>query len=131
MGEKYLTLADLLKPGLRAVCVGIYPSPVSVEAGHYYQGAAGQRFFARLCKVGLLPASFAGFEDDAAFARGVGFTDIVKRPTRGEKDLRPGELAHGRSALMGKLTETRPRSSSSPSRRRRRRCLARSRGTAS
>jgi hypothetical protein len=35
MGEKAETLADLLRPGLRAVVVGINPSPVSVAAGHY------------------------------------------------------------------------------------------------
>ena len=44
MGEKVVTLADLLRPGLQAVVVGINPSPVSVAAGHYYQGRSGQRF---------------------------------------------------------------------------------------
>ncbi len=55
MGEQVTTLADLLRPGLRAVCVGINPSPVSVEAGHYYQGRLGQVFFARLREAGVLP----------------------------------------------------------------------------
>lgn len=30
MGEPVATLEDLLRPGLRAVCIGINPSPVSV-----------------------------------------------------------------------------------------------------
>lgn len=55
MGEPVETLADLLQPGLFAVCVGINPSPVSVERGHYYQGRLGQRFYGRLRRVGLLP----------------------------------------------------------------------------
>jgi hypothetical protein len=45
MGHRVETLADLMRPGLRAVCVGINPSPVSVAAGHYYQARLGQAFF--------------------------------------------------------------------------------------
>jgi len=48
MGEKVETLADLLRPGLRAVIVGINPSTVSVEAGHYYQGTLGKLLWKRL-----------------------------------------------------------------------------------
>lgn len=76
-GKRVKTLEDLLRPRLRAVCVGINPAPPSVEAGHYYQGRAGQQFFGRLRSVGAIPAVSEGFEDDAAFASGIGFTDIV------------------------------------------------------
>jgi hypothetical protein len=48
LGQQVETLADLLRPGLRAICVGINPSPVSVAAGHYYQGQIGRRFWQRL-----------------------------------------------------------------------------------
>jgi TDG/mug DNA glycosylase family protein len=54
MGEAVETLADLLEPGLRAVCVGINPAPVSVRAGHYYQSRLGQAFLARLKSARLL-----------------------------------------------------------------------------
>lgn len=40
-GEPIETLAELLQPGLRAVVVGLNPSQVSVDAGHYFQGPAG------------------------------------------------------------------------------------------
>jgi TDG/mug DNA glycosylase family protein len=102
MGEEVETLADLLRPGLRAVAVGINPTPTSVAVGHYYQGTYGQRFFRRLSKARLLPEG-PGFEDDRCFAAGVGFTDVVKRPTPGRAGLRPGELDHGRAILEGKL----------------------------
>ena len=88
MGQKVETLADLLQPGLRAVVVGINPAPTSVAAGHYYHGASGQTFFARLVRIRLLPDG-EGFEDDRAFAAGIGFTDVVKRPTPSAVDLRP------------------------------------------
>lgn len=103
MGRRVETLEDLLRPGLRAVCVGINPSMVSVEAGHYDQGRLGQVFYARLREVGLVPTDAAGYEDDALFARGVGFTDVVKRLTARAQDLRPEEFEHGRVQLVEKL----------------------------
>src|SRR5688572_18037945 len=99
MGEEVETLADLLRPGLLAVCVGINPSEVSVERCHYYQGRNGQRFYERLRGVGLLPRDARRYEDDALFAAGVGFTDIIKRPTGRAISLRPEEFVHGRALL--------------------------------
>lgn len=55
MGNTFLTLADLWPAYPKAVVVGINPTPRSVAAGHYYQGAYGKRFFARLRSVGILP----------------------------------------------------------------------------
>ncbi len=103
MGEDVLTLADLLQVDLHAVVVGINPSPVSVAAGHYYQGPVGQRFLGRLVTSGVLDLSGEGFEDDRACAQGVGFTDAVKRPTARAAGLRAGELEHGRELLEARL----------------------------
>jgi double-stranded uracil-DNA glycosylase len=103
-GEDVETLADLLRPGLRAVVVGINPSPVSVAVGHYYQGRLGQRFFKRIAEARLVDLSVDGFEDDAAYAAGIGFTDVVKRPTARADSLRPDELEHGRALLEPKLS---------------------------
>jgi TDG/mug DNA glycosylase family protein len=109
MGERVTTLEDLLRPGLRAVCIGINPSVVSVEVGHYYQGRLGKRFLGRLRQAGVLPPDAEpGREDDAAFAAGIGFTDVVKRPTPRAHGLRPGELEHGAARLVPKLEEARP-----------------------
>lgn len=104
MGQTYLTLKDLWPQNLRCTVVGINPSPPSVQRGHYYQGPVGRRQMGRLCAVGLFPFPDNGDSfDDVAVAHGVGFTDIVKRPSVGEKDLRPDELAHGTPRLFAKL----------------------------
>lgn len=108
MGEEIETLEDLLRPGLLAVCVGINPAPRSVAAGHYYQGAYGQRFFARLRVAGVIPEAADGYEDDAAFAVGVGFTDLVKRPTPSDKDVTDEEREQGRPLLERKLRDADP-----------------------
>jgi double-stranded uracil-DNA glycosylase len=108
LGERFETLADLLRPGLRAVCVGINPSPVSVAAGHYYQGRIGRRFWQRLHQVGLIEAAGTGREDDVAFLTGIGFTDIVKRPTPRADGIAAAEFEHGRDLLIKKLRRYRP-----------------------
>lgn len=102
LGSTVTTLADLLRPSLKAVTVGINPAPVSVAAGHYYQGSAGQIFYRRLALVGLLPPG-DGFEDDRAYTAGIGFTDVVKRPTRSASEVSPHELLTGRHILDDKL----------------------------
>ena len=106
MGAPVTTLADLLCPGLKAVVIGINPAPVSVTAGHYWQGNTGRTLWRRLERVGLLPIKIDGYEDDAAFAAGVGFTDVVKRPTASASGLKPGELEHGIAVLEDKLAAT-------------------------
>jgi TDG/mug DNA glycosylase family protein len=76
--------------------------------GHYYQGRPGQQFYTRLRMAGLLPDA-SGWDDDLAFGLGIGFTDIVKRPTRKATDLRPEELGHGRDLLRAKIEAAQPR----------------------
>jgi TDG/mug DNA glycosylase family protein len=108
MGEEVETLADLLRPGLRAVVVGINPSTVSVEARHYYQGTLGKLLWRRLREAGMLESAEPGREDDEAFAAGVGFTDFVKRPSPRAHDLSAAEFEHGRAALEAKLARYAP-----------------------
>lgn len=104
-GKPVDTLADLLRPGLLAVVVGINPAPPSVAAGHYWQGQTGRTLWRRLKTVGLLPADVIGYEDDAAFEAGIGFTDVVKRPTSRADELSDADLSAGRAALEAKLTK--------------------------
>ena len=103
MGMSVETLEDLLRPGLQAVVVGINPAPTSVKAGHYWQGKLGKKLWERLRYVGLFPATHEGFEDDIAFEKGVGFTDIVKTPTTSAREVSGKEMKHGLSELQGKL----------------------------
>lgn len=103
MGERIETLEDLLPEAPRAIVIGINPSRVSVDAGHYYQGRLGQLLFRRLAGVGLFDGAPRGQEDDALLERGVGFTDLVKRPSARATDLTSEELAHGLESLADKL----------------------------
>ena len=54
-GQTTATLADLPPDRGGLLFVGLNPSPVSVEAGHYHQGRLGRMFWARLVKASILP----------------------------------------------------------------------------
>ena len=105
-GQKILTLRELLRPGLRAVFVGLNPSPVSVGVGHYWQGQHGIRRWALLREFEITPPLSRGAEDDAAFHIGYGFCDLVRRPTLSSADLSDEELRLAPTNLVSRLSIT-------------------------
>lgn len=102
-GQTTLTLSELLRPGLRAIFIGINPSPVSVEAGHYFQGRLGKRFWQRLRQYQIIPDLPHEAEDDHAFGQGFGFADISRRPTARADQLPRADKARGAQELAGRL----------------------------
>ena len=107
-GKVVETLPDYLKRGLEAVFVGINPSPVSVKAGHYYQGRHGKQFWKRLHIHGVIRNLPEGREDEVAFKAGFGFTDVIKKPSASAKELDTKDYEHGRQVTLHKLLEVRP-----------------------
>ena len=102
------TLPDIPPKRGGVLLVGINPAPVSVAAGHYYQGRLGQRLWARLERIGLLRDPQAGREDDAFAEAGHGLTDIVKRPTVSAAELSSQEFEGAVNALREKLRTWEP-----------------------
>lgn len=105
------TLPDLLAPGLRLVSIGLNPSLPSVAAGFYFANPRN-RFWAALNASGLLPESLApGPEAMRRLldAYRIGFTDLVKRPTRGAGELRAADYRAGALALEARLAPLAPR----------------------
>lgn len=99
------TLQEHLRPGLRAVFVGLNPSPVSVKAGHYYQGTLGRRLWDRLREYGIVRWERVGAEDDFAVKLGFGFADLVRRPTPRGDGLTRAEKAEGAVTLVARLRQ--------------------------
>ena len=78
LGQTCETLADILEPGLVCVFVGLNPSVVSVQKGHYLQGVLGQQFWRLLITYGILPEPKKGaFVDDTLLANEFGITDVA------------------------------------------------------
>lgn len=104
------TLPDYLRPGLRIVSIGLNPSLPSVEAGYYFANPRN-RFWRALNGSGLpaapLTPSVAAME--MLFERdGIGFTDVVKRPTRGGAELRADDYRRDVPKLRAKLEQFEP-----------------------
>ena len=104
------TLPDYLRPGLRVLSIGLNPSLRSVEAGFYFANPRN-RFWPALLASGLAPP---GLEPGARAIgvlfeeHGIGFTDVVKRPSVGAAGLRAADFARDAPALRSKLREFRP-----------------------
>ena len=102
------TLPDAVRQGLRAIAVGINPSLPSVRAGFYFANPRN-RFWPALNASRLVDAPLEPGPDAVAVLverYGIGFTDIVKRPTAGSAELRPCEFREGAArleALVGRL----------------------------
>ena len=107
-GVSVETLADIPPLRDRLLFVGLNPSPVSVEAGHYFQGRLGRAFWKRLIVAGLLPADVdIATADDALVAAGHGFTDLLKVPTPRD-DASDAVLRAGVGPLWQKVAVWRP-----------------------
>ncbi len=102
------TLADLPPEPGRLLFVGLNPSPVSVEAGHYHQGRLGRAFWRRLVRARILPLDTdLDAADDALVAAGHGITDLLKLPS--PRDTATGtELRSGVGPLFQKVAIWRP-----------------------
>ncbi len=104
------TLPDYLRPGLRIVSIGLNPSLPSVEAGFYFANPRN-RFWRALNRSGLAagPVTPSVKAMDILFQRDdIGFTDVVKRPTRGGAELRAADYRRDAPQLKAKLERFRP-----------------------
>jgi TDG/mug DNA glycosylase family protein len=118
MGERYpfRTLPDYLQPGLDLVFVGINPGLYSVQRGHYFARLTS-RFWPAFSASKLservrraLGTDTLRAEHDAELPRfGIGFTDVVKRPSANAADLNADDFKKWVPRLLEKLQRYRPR----------------------
>jgi TDG/mug DNA glycosylase family protein len=98
MGAEVLTLSEVWPLRPRAVIVGINPSLTSVTAGHYFQGQGARGRILMLVKAGLIALNEGERQfERAALEFGVGFADLVRRPTPSAADLSDSEIEYGRA----------------------------------
>ena len=111
-----MTLPDLLRHGLDLVFIGINPSLYSAAQGHYFARKTN-RFWPALSRSVLseVPRRALGIDrlepvhDVVLLDYGIGFTDVVKRPTARAGELDPVEFAGSARDLVTKLETFQPR----------------------
>lgn len=110
------TLPDLLCDGLELVFVGINPSVFSATRGHYFARKTNRFWpcFSRSTlsqhvRQALGVDRLEPIHDRLLWAYGIGFTDVVKRPTAKAAELGRDEFATGAAALVARLERYQPR----------------------
>ncbi len=101
------TLPDHLQPNLDIVLVGLNPSQVSVERGHYFANPRN-RFWRAFNRSSLVEFSVTMEDDHSLSNHGIGFTDLVKRPSRQASALRAKDYREGAPILKQKLLHHQP-----------------------
>ena len=98
------TLPDILRADLAILSIGLNPSLPSVRYGYYFANPRN-RFWRALQGAEMLPCTFQPGLDAQAylFSRGLGFTDVVKRPTSMGAQLRARDYRVGACELELKL----------------------------
>ena len=96
------TLPDYLAPGLDIVFIGINPGEYSASVGRYFARRTN-RFWPALNASGLLSEPLDAESDHRMLEFGMGFTDVVKRPTTSASDLRTSDFRKGAQELKAKL----------------------------
>jgi double-stranded uracil-DNA glycosylase len=99
-------LPDVLAPGMRVVFCGTAPGTASARAGAYYAGP-GNRFWATLPEVGLIPILLRPDEFARLAEFGLGLTDISK--TASGSDAEVGNRGVDRKRLTAAIAGTAPR----------------------
>jgi TDG/mug DNA glycosylase family protein len=109
-GYPFRTLPDYLRPGLDIIFVGINPGLYSVQRGHYFARATS-RFWPAFSASKLsgpvrraLGANALRAEHDTELPRfGIGFTDVVKRPSANAAGLRAKDFEKWVPRLLERL----------------------------
>jgi TDG/mug DNA glycosylase family protein len=102
------TLMDYLREGLELVFVGLNPSTFSVRQGHYFANPRN-RFWAALNRSGLVSEELGPEQDHRLPEFGIGFTDVVKRPTPQASGLTAADYRQWTPVLREKLLRYAPR----------------------
>ncbi len=113
--DSFRTLPDHLASGLDLIFVGINPGIHSVNQEHYFAkptnrfwSALSQSVLSAKIRLALGRDVLGPTDDEKLLAFGIGFTDVVKRPSRRASDLRflTGQKLRTRSASMVNRTRS-------------------------
>ena len=101
------TLPDYLRPGLDLVLIGLNPSAYSVREGRYFANPRN-RFWAAVSAANLAGRPVGPQDDASLLDAGIGFSDLVKRPTPQASGLTAADYRRDAPLLRAKLLRYAP-----------------------
>src|SRR6266496_3596461 len=101
-------LRDYIPPDARVLFVGINPGIRSATVGHHFAGFSN-RFWKLLHDAGLVPKPLSCEQDSSLPDWGYGITNLVARASAGINALKAQEYEAGRSGLIAKIRQFRPK----------------------
>ncbi|MDZ7543698.1 mismatch-specific DNA-glycosylase, partial [Clostridium perfringens] len=101
------TIPDHIALNMKFMFVGYNPSIRSGETGHHYANTRN-RFWTILEQSGITERRYSADEDQDLLDQGIGFTNIVPRPTRTAAEITAEEYAEGSRELKRKIELFRP-----------------------
>lgn len=99
-------LPDVLEPGLHVVFCGTQAGAASAARGAYYAGP-GNKFWAIIHEIGLVPERFAPERFRELPRYGIGLTDVAKRNSGPDSALRGAHFDV--EGLLARISACRPR----------------------
>ena len=106
-GEGAATLPDYLRSGLDIVLIGLNPSAYSVREGRYFANPRN-RFWAAVSAANLAGRRVGPADDAGLLDAGIGFSDLVKRPTAQASGLTAADYRRDAPLLREKLLRYAP-----------------------
>lgn len=110
-GKKHYTLSDILPIDgiLEILFIAKTPAPISVEAGHYFQGKQGTMLWNMLSKYDILQVHINKYPDECLLSNDCGITDIVKVPRDYGKEPSDQEYKDGLHRVLGIINKHKPK----------------------
>jgi len=110
-GKQYDTLSDILPESgnLEILFIAKTPAPVSVDAGHYFQGKQGTMFWNRLSEYNILNVPIGQFADEFLLTNKYGITDIVKVPRGYGNEPSDEEYRQGLKRILSVIEKYKPK----------------------
>ena len=110
-GKEIETLAGILPeiPKFEILFIAKTPAPVSVEAGHYFQGIQGKMFWNKLARYNILNVADGEYEDNHLLENSYGITDIVKVPRSYGNEPSDGEYKEGLKRILDLIKLHKPK----------------------
>lgn len=98
---------DIITPNLKVLFVGINPGLETARTGFHFAHRSN-RFWKTLYESRFTPRLLLPSQNKELLKYGLGITNVVDRPTKGERELKKEEFEEGRKILLKKIKKYNP-----------------------